>query len=193
MPATNRGCPPRRFIHTAEHRRLDHVSEHGDAPLPSQELELGDVKIELPNHLLTPRFLAGLKLIRAHPHANRLPLLYQLFVDNFGGFLRYEDKADLNLLAVTTGVPADDVVDALMLLDEFFAPPNKSCFYTMKSGLLCMKLIPGFIRGAGCFLRKDAFGLSEYSEWIDGSSWLLGRWHNALYHSLVPELEKEAE
>ena len=50
------------------------------------------------------------------------------------------------------------------------------------------------VRGAGAFFRQTAFGFKNYDEVYPTMGWLMARWHNALYHALVPTLgERKAE
>lgn len=140
--------------------------------------------------LLTPprRFVEGLRLLKDHTFGTKLPFLFQAFVELFGGFVFTEDSDELGLLASVTDIPADHLMDALRLLDHFFAPPDGTVFYQIQQRILCMKLIPGFVRGGGCFLRGAAFSLDNYGEKYPDHGWLLSRWHNALYHTLEPVL-----
>ncbi len=52
-----------------------------------------------------------------------------------------------------------------------------------------MKMVPGFVRGSGCFLRKSLFGPKAYEERYPEMGWLLGHLHNALYCTLEPSLK----
>jgi hypothetical protein len=154
---------------------LDDAISRAGAPVPSPSF-------------LPPRFVEGLRRLRAHPHSLRLPYLFQSFLELFGGFVFQDLEGELALLEAFTGVPRDEVIPALRLLDEFFAPEAGTMFYIVKGQLLCLKMVPGFVRGIGSFLRHKMFALKNYESRYPDLGWLLGKWHNATYSLLEPEL-----
>lgn len=172
---------------------LDDLLERGEEEFPTASLKLAGRTIRFPRHDLPQRFVDGLELLRKHPHSRQLPYLYQSFLELFGGFLFFDDERELALVQAFTGVPKAEVIDCLRLLDHFFAPEGGSFFYTIKNQILSLKMIPGIIRGIGCFLRQSIFALNEYSDRYPGRGWLLSKWHNAAYYALEPELRVEAE
>ena len=135
---------------------------------------------------LPPGCRMGLTALKTHPHAVRIPYLFQMFIEVFGGFYAPRLPDELDVLSRATGIPVPDIPDCLSLYDKFF-PFDKGWFYERKDGLRCMKMIPAFVRGAGCFLRHELFGLKSYStRYQAGRS--LSEWHNSLLHFLHPEL-----
>lgn len=167
---------------------LDHVESTGGAELPTLELKIGSKLFAVQTHALPQRFVAGLKTLHSHPHSLRLPFLFQTFLELCGGFIYQDDADDLAMLSAIAGIPADEVVPALRLLDEFFAPTDGSMFYTIKDQLLCLKLVPAFIRGVGCLLRQKYFSLNDYSEKYTDLGWLMSKWHDVQYRVLCEEL-----
>ena len=138
-------------------------------------------------HLMPDNFRQGLRKLQGHPHALRIPYLFQAFLELFGGFYIKDDKDDLRILGDVSGIPADQIEECLRLYDDFFQTPN-GWFYIQKGSLACMKMVPGIIRGVGCFFRRGIHELNTYETRYEKMGWLLGKWHNALYHLLEPEL-----
>lgn len=147
---------------------------------------LGGLDWEDLSFIMTPdSFQAGLDALLGTEHAIRIPYLLQSFVEVFGGFYR-EESDDLVLLSSLTGIPSADIPKALGVLDAFF-PMAEGWFYDTRD-LRLVKMLPGFLRGVGCFLRHDLYSLSDYSEYSAGTYWLLNKWHNALYETLESRL-----
>jgi hypothetical protein len=168
---------------------LDHVVDTGGARVPTFALKIGSQAYNVQAHNLPPRFVEGLVTLHSHPHSLRLPYLFQSFVELLGGFIFPGSGDELAFVQALTGVPQAEILPAIRLLDEFFAPPGGSLFYEVKSEMLCLKMVPGFVRGIGSFLRQDLFALKEYSDKYSGHGWLLAKWHNAAYYALEQELE----
>jgi hypothetical protein len=170
---------------------LDDFLVRGGAPPPEATLKIGSLSLGVPLHALPSSFHAGLEKLRDHEHGLRIPYLFQVFFDLFGGFLFSENEGDLGLLAAVTGIPQHDLVGALRLIDEFFAPDGASMLYEQKGQLLCLKMTPAFVRGGGAFTRKVVFDIEDYATHYPEMGWLVSRWHNSLYEILEPALRKD--
>lgn len=168
---------------------LDDLLERGQGPIPGKRVKMGKSEVTLPDHILPQSFWDGLQALGEHKHSLRLPFLFQAFVELLGGFLFFRDRDELGMLSALTGIPAEEVVDSLRVLDKFFAPADGTWFYEQKGQLLCMKMVPGFTRGGGCFLRRTWYAINEYVEKFPDMAWLLSRWHNTLYFLLEPHLK----
>ncbi len=167
---------------------LDDIAERGAEPPPTTSLKVGSLSLEIPLHALPESFVEGLSVLRAHPHATRLAYLYQCVLDLFGGFIHEDDAEELALISHFTGVPATEIVGALETIDVFFASSGGSMLRRQTGGLLLMKMVPAYVRGGGCFMRSALLGVDAYQGRYANTGWLLTKWHNALYHSLVPSL-----
>lgn len=167
---------------------LDDVLERGGNPPPTTALKVGSLSLRVPVHALPQSFHGGLEALAAHPHGRRLPYLFQCFYALFGGFLVLDDDQDRQLLAAFTGVPANELEGALRLFDAFFGGDERSLFFTPQDSLFCMKMVPGFVRGTGAFLRQTIGDLKSYEDRYPKMGWLIAHWHNALYHVLQPQL-----
>lgn len=133
-------------------------------------------------------FKTGLAALKDHPHRTKIPHLFQVFIEVFGGFYRLNDDADLNNLSACTGIPKADVVPCLELFNSFFPIP-KGWFVTEKGELCMMKMVPAIFRGTGAFLRSNLHDEQNYSKLYPEMGWLVSKWHNALYHVLEPHLK----
>lgn len=167
---------------------LDDFFQRGVLPPPTTTLRVGSLALPIPMHALPQSFHRGLEVIRDHQHGPKLPYLFQVFYSLFGGFLFIDDEDDLQLVEMFTGVPANDVAESLKIFDAFFSSGGSSFFFTVKDSLVCMKMVPGFVRGTGAFFRHDMEDITSYQDRYPEMGWLIARWHNALYHALYPEL-----
>jgi hypothetical protein len=80
-----------------------------------------------------------------------------------------------------------------MLLDEFFAPTGGSMFFYTKGNLLRCKMVPGFIRGIGSFLRHKFMDFKQYDVKFPDVGWLMAKWHTASYKVLTEDLPEIPE
>lgn len=168
---------------------LDHAL--GSRSMRPSTRRIGNFAIdwgELLERTMPDRFLEGMEQLKNHPYGTRIPYLLQIFVELFGGFYA-NDSDDIEMMSEISGIPADDVIGCLDLYDDFFRF-DRSWFFDSK-GLTRLKMVPGFIRGAGCFLRQDLYDLDDYTGYSKKMGWVLAKWHNALYHTLENELSVE--
>lgn len=167
---------------------LDDFLVRGAAPPPATTLKLGSLSVDIPLHALPGSFHAGLRRLRDHPYGTRIPYLFQAVFELLGGFVMIHDDVEMDFLATLTGIPRDDLVPALRLIDDFFGGNDQSMLYEHQNELLCFKMIPGFVRGGGSFARKIVFDINDYRKRYPRTGWLLGQWHNSLYKILEPVL-----
>jgi hypothetical protein len=140
--------------------------------------------------VLPDSFLSGLEKLAVLPEWEKVPYLFQMLVEVFGGFYRDDE---IELLAAATGIAPANIPTALALYQEFF-PTGKGWFYTVK-GLHRLKLIPAFLRGIGCFFRQSVHKLDRYEAKYPDHSWLYCKWHNVAIVTCGRELavpEKQA-
>lgn len=132
-------------------------------------------------------FRQGMSLLQKHEHRNRIPFLWQLFIEVFGGFYCLSNDCDLTLLAQCTKIPQAQIPECLDLYGTFFPNPS-GWFITPMSELRILKNVPAVYHGTGAFLRQSVFN-DNYKEYVPQMAWLVSKWHNALYHLLEPELK----
>lgn len=134
-------------------------------------------------------FVQGLKTIESYEFKNNIPFFWQFFIEVFGGFYNKTNPAEIEILSICTGVPAQHIPFCLSLYEKFFPMP-KGWFFTVKDEIEVMKHIPAIYRGTGAFLRKSLFD-AHMQAMYKKTDWLLSKWHNALYDILKPELRAD--
>lgn len=132
-------------------------------------------------------FQDGMETLQQHEYRNRIPFLWQLFIEVFGGFYCLTDPCDITVLAECTKIPQERIPECLELYAKFF-PTNSGWFYSPKSQLRVMKNVPGVYHGTGAFLRSSLFDPGEYTRKLPDMAWLVEKWYRALYELLEPEL-----
>lgn len=140
-------------------------------------------------HIMPSSFLKGIEKLKAHPHCKKIPYLFQIFIEILGGFYFTDTDDDIELLSTISCIPKEQIIDCLSLMNYFF-PFAKNWFFTRTDKLICMKMVPAFIRGVGCFLRQSVYNIKDYSEKYSEIGWLLENWHSALCNMLKSELGK---
>ncbi|RMH27506.1 MAG: hypothetical protein D6692_07590 [Planctomycetota bacterium] len=133
-------------------------------------------------------FRTGLAALKAHPHRTKIPRLFQIFIEVFGGFYRLGADDDLAHLSVCTGIPKEDIVPCLEMFNSFFPIPG-GWFISAKGEMAMMKMVPAVFRGTGAFVRGGLSRETNYSRLYPQMGWLVSKWHNALYHVLEPHLK----
>jgi hypothetical protein len=141
------------------------------------------------NDAVPETFRATLGEWAAGPLATRLPYALQSFVEMFGGF--YVDRPEeLDLMALVWGVRGPDAASILASLDSFFPTPKSGSWYSKEEGgLVFLKNVPAFVRGAGCLMRASFYELTDYKKKYPGVDLRLARWHGSLAKVLEFELK----
>ncbi len=80
------------------------------------------------------------------------------------------------------------VGSAVITAEKSVAVPNY--LFTAKDELRRMKMVPAVFRGTGAFVRKNLHDTANYSDLYPQMGWLIGKWHNALYGTLEPDLKE---
>jgi hypothetical protein len=133
-------------------------------------------------------FRRGLLELGSHKHRLRIPLLWQIFIEIFGGFYLLTDTSDLDAMSACTGIPANEIPQCLDLYDTFF-PSAKSWFMECKSELKVLKMVPAIYHGTGAFLRESLCRPTNYGAKCPHMAWLVNKWFHALYTILQPQLK----
>ena len=171
-------------------KALDDAFERGEAPPPTSRIEFEGSSFDMPRHDLPQKYFNGLERMRQHEHGAKIPYLFEVFYSVFGGFLFVENQDELELLSLTTNIPIHNILECIHFMDDFF---GNFFFEIQKYKMLCMKGVPGIVRGGGVLVRRNVFGINNYSEKYGDASWLLTKWHNAIYWTLEPNLKQHAK
>ena len=132
-------------------------------------------------------FEKGLAILQEHQYRDRLPFLWQIFIEVFGGYYALKDGSDLAALATITGIPQAEIESCLALFDSFF-PIKNGWFIDLKEEIRMMKMVPAAYRGTGVFFRDFLFGRDEHKKSIPKMNWLVRKWYSAIYEILEPDL-----
>lgn len=137
---------------------------------------------------LPATFRAGLRKLRARPSFRRYALFWQVFLWGFGGFY-LEDREDIELswLSRQTGVPRDEIGDALSAFDDLFPLPCGSWIVKVKgTPLRLTRMMPLAFQGVGAVQRLRRMGATDYDGLGAGplARRSLITWHNGLVRLL---------
>lgn len=134
-------------------------------------------------------FRDGIARMQECEYRNRLPYLWQLFIEVFGGFYSLKSEGDLQLLSSATGIPLRDVANCIHMYEVFFPTPN-GWFYDKKGEIRIMKNVPTVYHGTGALLRQTLFSTPSYVKMHSKAGWLVHKWGQALQSMLEPELTR---
>lgn len=114
---------------------------------------------------LYQRFLEVVNHLEAHDGFRRYPVFWQTFLWTWGGFILNDRKdAEYQRLSSETGVPQEQVEDALALWDDLF-PIERGWFISASSGSCHqLKLMPPAMRGLGAYRRLLLYGVEKYED-----------------------------
>jgi hypothetical protein len=140
---------------------------------------------------LPASFREGLRALRARPSFRRYALVWQVFLWGFGGFyLADREDEELGRLSHQTGVPRDEVADALRAFDDLFPLAGGSWIVPVKNTPIRLaRMMPFAFRGVGALQRLrwrdapnyDGFGVGHVARRH------LISWHNGLVRLLAGE------
>lgn len=109
-------------------------------------------------------FKSGLDTLKSHPYFYKYPYFWQLFMWYFGGFLlRNNYEVEYEYLAEKTGIPVEEIPNALKAFDILF-PTTNSWFREIDSDLLILKLFPAPFAGLGVFSRLNLFNKEDFND-----------------------------
>ena len=137
---------------------------------------------------LPSTFRDGMKTLRTHKAFKQYALFWQVLLWGFGGFVLTTYKAEeYAWLAEQTGVPVEEVPNALKAFDILF--PMGTSWLTQLGGSDCqiVKMVPSHFRGIGAYQRLRRLAKENYPE-LDCDAFgaqLLINWHNCMVEFLA--------
>lgn len=141
--------------------------------------------------LLKRNFEIGIEAIRKIENRARIPYLLHVFIEVLGGFYLTPNSShdDIQMIANLTGVPSDEVLDTLSLLDTYFPIANGNPWvFSAKEELHRLKYFPAIFRGVGAFFRQKASQKDNYEDIAPEMGWMMTKLHSCAYRHLKPEL-----
>lgn len=123
------------------------------------EIKMLGLSFSLKN-MLPDSFLEGLEEIKKHSHYESYPILWQHFLWLFGGFILEDYKEhEYKILSMKTGVPVEEVENALKAFDLLFPIPggwfNPS---NANSNITHLKMFSMPFMGIGANYRRLMYG-----------------------------------
>lgn len=141
-------------------------------------------------HLLntTPNnFQRGLIEIEKNTNMIKIPYLFHLFLEIFGGFYIDECEKDKNMLSKTTAIDEDQIIKCLEIFNVFF--PTRNGWFQSSKDVVRLKFVPLICRGAGAFCR-DKYLCNDYNELSKRDmGWLIRKYHNSYVGVLSKDIE----
>jgi len=139
---------------------------------------------------LPATFRDGVDQLRKDRAFRRYALFWQVFLWGHGGFyLKDRQAAEFQWLQEQTGVPEDEIPNALQAFDVLF-PIDGGWLTQLGAASQCVivKMMPAPLRGIGAYHRLRRYGVKDYHElgYGDYTERDLTRWQNRLVDLLAP-------
>jgi len=126
--------------------------------------------------LLPQGFIEGLEKISEHKYFHLYPVFWQWFLWAFGAFILKDiEEKEFKLLSEKTGIPINEIHNALLAYDLLFPRSEDGWFQIIpNTNIQILKLFPIPFRGIGANLRR--FYYSEKHEFQELQNMLSGRY-----------------
>lgn len=118
--------------------------------------------------------------VKNNNFAKKLPYLFQLFIEVFGGWLVKDNDKDLEILAALSNIPKDEILPCLSLYDNLKPIGSSSSFYDHRGKMTMLKHIPAYLRGVGCFSRRIFYDSIESTG--------ISNFHTSRYHNVLVDV-----
>lgn len=154
---------------------------------PKPILRLKENVVFTQDDFLPASFKNGLKELKSHKYFKRYPVFWQVFLWGFGGFyLKDRQEQEFQWLAEHTGIPVDEIPNALKAFDLLFPTGGSWLGPTYNSQCVIVKMVPTPIQGIGAYHRQLRYGVKSYAElgYSDMTTKDLSKWHNKGYDLL---------
>jgi hypothetical protein len=155
---------------------------------PKPALAAGREVIFTELDFLPDNFRRGLDALREDQYAACYPLFWQVFTWAFGGFLLDNLKEqECVCLESLTGIPRDQIENAIGAFDCFFPKSTPWFMYPHRSRCRVLQFVPMPIQGLGAFHRKLRYAVEDYNDLGDNdyTERDLRKWHNVGYELLA--------
>lgn len=133
-------------------------------------------------------FKDGIKSIQNEPYFHLYPIFWQWFIFLFGGFILTDRvQEEYKLLSNCTGIPIDQIPNALSVFDKLFPVPGGWFATQSTHSIKLLKTFPMSFRGIGANYRLAAYKVDNYSNLKLTGKFTesdLGMWHNLGYNMI---------
>lgn len=106
---------------------------------------------------LNSNIINAIKILKERPFYYLYPYFWQVFIYAFGGYILLDKKdEEYDLLSRITGIPKDEVENAIYCWDVLFPTPNGWFSNPINdySNIMCLKMVSPPIAGIGTNMRK---------------------------------------
>ncbi|MEZ4412432.1 MAG: hypothetical protein R2910_05565 [Gemmatimonadales bacterium] len=156
------------------------------APAPKVILKAGDsgwTQLEL----LPVNIRQAVETLRAHPAVRHYPRFWQVFLWGCGGFLlRDREDDEFRWLSTQTGVPVEEMGNALSAFDVCFPLNNGGSWLTDAYDSQCrvVRMVPCVYQGLGVYHRMAEWGMGTVADfgYTDYTQADLLKWQNAAFN-----------
>ncbi len=154
---------------------------------PKAKIKVKGKVVLTQDDFLPKSFRNGLRELSEHKYFKRYAVFWQVFLWGFGGFY-LEDRQDTEFehLAEHTGVPPNEIPNALTAFDLLF--PTTGSWLASVSNTSCkvVKMMPMALQGIGAHHREVLYGIKSYGDlgYEDMTARDLSKWHNKGYKIL---------
>lgn len=162
------------------------------------EKSLEPGSLEWMTYYCLPRtFIDAMEWLRGQPHFHLYALFWQQFLWGWGGFyLRHMRDAEFEWMSRYSGIPVDEIPNALTAFDRFF--PMGQGGWTLESDyhdIASIKMMPMAFQGIGAHQRRQEYDDPDLTK-IRGTGYTavnMGRWINCTVDFLGgTEIEEKA-
>lgn len=144
---------------------VDYILARNAGVLPQKAVRILDQQVDLGEAQLHARFVEATKVLEQRKSYRSYPVFWQTFLWGMGGFILVDRREEEYLrLSQESGMPVDEIDDALNLWDTLFPMENGWFAQPRNDGRRLMKLMPAALRGLGAFSRLTTRGLEEYEQ-----------------------------
>jgi len=154
---------------------------------PKAILKSGGKVVFTQDDFLPASFRGGLRALKSHKYFKRYPVFWQVFLWGFGGFyLKDREEQEFAWLAEHTGVPPEEIPNALKAFALLFPTGGSWLASPYNSQCVIVKMVPTPIQGLGAYHRELHYGIKSYADlgYSDMTGRDLSKWHNKGYDLL---------
>lgn len=151
--------------------------------------QIGDQKLSMLS-FLPQSFRVGIDDLSKHKYFRNYPIFWQWFIYIFGGLIIEDYKeSEYRLLSEKTGIPIDEIDNALNVFDVLFPTEGGWFTKTSNSNIKLLKAFPMPFRGIGVNYRREIY-LGEDGKYnqlkLTGKYTLkdIVKWNNLAYQIL---------
>jgi hypothetical protein len=144
---------------------VDYVIAKRQNQLPKKIVTIFDHDWDVSDLGLYKAFLHTIEAIEGAPSFQRYAIFWQIFILQWGGFLLLDRRDDeYRALSAQTGVPVDEIDNALNVFEMLFPLPGGWFLTPAGASRKVLKLTPAALRGVGAYSRLARHDADDYDK-----------------------------